>query len=163
LGRTRDAAEPAPVMNEPFVLAGRARAFHFLTGPFNFSQPVYVLRSEALGVVDIELAAVLAPGLFPVDLLATGLDDVEVEVGLAVQEQRELGVSDFDVHASDVLSPLAEPRQAEAVAGPGPWVGVVDTPAGAGLFGPGEVGDLRLQGAGIERPEGRNHRLGRRV
>ena len=55
-------------------------------------------------------------GVFPVDLLAAGLDDVEVEVGLGVPDQGELGVADLDLDAPDVLAPLAEPGQAEAVA-----------------------------------------------
>ena len=55
-------------------------------------------------------------GLLPVDLLAAGLDDVEVEVGVGVPDQGELGVADLDLDAPDALAPLAEPGQAEAVA-----------------------------------------------
>ena len=57
-----------------------------------------------------------ALGLLPVDFLAARLDDVQVEVGLGVPEEGELGIADLDLDASNVFAPLAEPGQAEAVA-----------------------------------------------
>ena len=83
-------------------------------------EPVDVLGAEAVAVVDVELAVVVALGVEPVDLLAAGLDDVEVQVGLAVPEEGELGVADLDLDAADRLAPLAELGQAEAVALPAP-------------------------------------------
>ena len=58
-----DAAEAAPVDDEPLVDAAGTGAFDLLGArAVGLDQPVDVLRSEALGVVDVELAPLLPLG-----------------------------------------------------------------------------------------------------
>ena len=76
-----------------------------------------------------------ALGLFPVNLLAARLDDVQVEVdAVGVPDQGELGVADLDGDAADQLAPFAEPGQAEAVAIAGPGIVVGLTAPAAGIL-----------------------------
>src|SRR5262249_62214970 len=104
--------------------------------------------ADPAGVVDVELAPLGPLGFLPVDLLAAGLDDVEVEVdAVGIPDQGELGIADLDRDPSDHLAPLAEAGQAEAVAVAGTGVVIGRAPAGAGdLVAPGaEVGLQRDQ------------------
>ena len=81
VGRLGDAAEAAPVDDEPLVIAGGTGAFDLWRArALGLDQPVDVLGAETLGVVDVELAPLVPLGLFPVDFLAARLDDVQVEV-----------------------------------------------------------------------------------
>ena len=116
-------------------------------------EPVDVLGAVPLGIVDVELAPLAALGVFPVDFLAPGLDDVQVEVGLGVPEQGELRVADLDLDAPDILAPLAEPRQPEAVPLPRPRVVRIHPSLAAGRLGPPrlpaavfDAGDVRSSG-----------------
>src|SRR5262245_9309803 len=116
VGRLGNAAEPTPVNDEPLVDAGGARPLHLLgTGTVGLHQPIDVLRAEPLGVVDVQLASSFPLGLFPVDLLPSGLDHVQVEVGISVPKKGKLRVSNLYRDAPDDLSPFAESGQAEAV------------------------------------------------
>ena len=119
--RLGDAAETAPVDDEPPVLAGGPVPLTLSSPSGSSSEPVDVLGSEALGVVDVELAALLAPWLLPVDLLAPGLDDVQVEVGLGVPDQGELGIADLDLDAPDLSPPW--PNRASPKPSPSPAPG----------------------------------------
>ena len=83
--------------------------------------------------MDVELAALLALGFLPVNLLSARLDDVQVKVGIRVPDQGELGVADLDRDSTDALASLAKAGQAKAIAFTGPRIVVGEPTAGAGL------------------------------
>ena len=149
VGRPGDPAEAAPVNDEPLVGSGGTGALDLLRArPLRLDHPVDIFGPESLGVVDVELAPLDALGLFPVDFLAAGLDDVQVEVdAVGVPDQGELRVADLDGDAADQLAPLAESGQAKAVAiaGPGVIVGLAAPAAGV-------LGSPKLD-FGLERSE----------
>ena len=129
-----DPAEAAPVNDEPLVDTGWAGAFHLRRSrSFRLHEPVDVLGSQSFGIVDVELAALPSLGVFPVNLLATRLDDVQIEVGVGVPDQGELRVADLDRDAPNDLASLTEPGQAEAVPCPGARVVVGQSSTGARL------------------------------
>src|SRR5262249_15008477 len=101
-------------------------------------KPVDVLRSEPLGIVHVELSALLALGLFPVDLLAPRLDDVEIEVGIVIPDEGELRVSDLDGDPPDDLAPLAKPGQTKAISPTGSRVVVGNAASAAWLPATGQ-------------------------
>ena len=125
-----NASETAPVDDEPLIDARRPWPLDFL-GPdaARLDQPVDVLRAKPLGVIDVELAALLALGFLPVNLLSARLDDVQVKVGIRVPDQGELGVADLDRDSTDELSSLAKAGQAKAIAFTGPRIVVGDPTA----------------------------------
>ena len=138
--RPGDPAEAAPVDDKPLVGSRRTGALDLLRArPLRLDHPVDIFGPESLGVVDVELAPLHALGLFPVDFLAAGLDDVQVEVdAVGVPDQGELGVADLDGDAADELAPFAEPGQAKAVAIAGPRVVVgLAAPAARASWRPG--------------------------
>src|SRR5262249_23532942 len=112
------APEAAPVDDVPLVYTGRSGAFDLLGArSIRLHQPVNVLRAVALGIVDVELAAEIALGFFPVNLLASRLEDMKIQVDVVgIPDQGELRVADLDRDAADQLAPIAEARQAESIA-----------------------------------------------
>src|SRR5262249_33600584 len=79
--RFGQAAEAAPVHHIPLIDARRTGTLDLLgAGAVGLDQPVDILRAETLGVVDVELAPLESLGVFPVDLLTAGLDNVEVQI-----------------------------------------------------------------------------------
>ena len=142
--RFGNASETAPVDDEPLIDARRPWPLDFL-GPdaVRLDQPVDVLRAKPLGVIDVELAALLALGFLPVNLLSARLDDVQVKVGIRVPDQGELGVADLDRDSTDELSSLAKAGQAKAIAFTGPRI-VVGEPTAGDLACRPEPGSRRL-------------------
>src|SRR5271165_2187445 len=137
--RFGNAPETAPVDDEPLIDARRPWPLDFL-GPdaIRLDQPVDVLRAKPLGVIDVELAALLALGFLPVNLLSARLDDVQVKVGIRVPDQGELGVADLDRDSTDELASLAKVGQAKAIAFTGPRIVVGEPTAGAWLAAPNQ-------------------------
>src|SRR5271157_3304020 len=137
--RFGNAPETAPVDDEPLIDARRPWSLDFL-GPdaVRLDKPVDVLRAKPPGVIDVELAALLALGFLPVNLLSARLDDVQVKVGIRVPDQGELGVADLDRDPTDALSSLAKAGQAKAIAFTGPRIVVGDPTASAWLAAPNQ-------------------------
>ena len=127
VGRFGNAAETAPVNDEPLIQSRRARSLDFLgSDAVGLNEPVDILGAKTLGVIDVKLSTLLALGILPVDFLAAGLDDVQVKIGVGIPDQCELRVAHLDGDPANELASLAEAGQAEAIALTGAGIVVGD-------------------------------------
>src|SRR5262249_49782419 len=79
--RLGESTEASQIHDIPLIDAGRARPLDLLGAwALRLDEPVNVFGSETLGVVHVQLTALGPLGIFPVDLLAAGFHDMEVQV-----------------------------------------------------------------------------------
>src|SRR5271157_79697 len=105
----RLAVLPSSINDEPTIHAGGSRSCRSSRArSMGQARPVDLLGAKALGVVEVELATLRSLRRPRVDLRATWLDYMEVQVGICVPGQRKLGIPDLDGNPIDDLITSAE-------------------------------------------------------
>src|SRR5271157_4918940 len=105
----RLAVLPSSINDEPTIHAGGSRSCRSSRArSVGQARPVDLLGAKALGVVEVELTTLRSLRRPRVDLHASWLDYMEVQVGICVPGQRKLGIPNLDGNPIDDLITSAE-------------------------------------------------------